>query len=155
MLNAYGRVDKGKIIALDRGEDSRSAFGPVIGQTFDHFKVSRNASSRATDEFDQSTSDKMNSDSSSSGSSKSWRDKSSDSNPNSDSALITNTLLSNLLINSVLFALRSGANIVLFVRPQLESKDACPASFSYHSFISSFFFLFYVSSRQLLPALFS
>ena len=42
MLNAYGRVDKGKLIKLDRGDDSKSAFGPVIGQTFDHFKKQQN-----------------------------------------------------------------------------------------------------------------
>ena len=37
MLNAYGRVDKGKLIALDREDIRRSCFGPIIGETFDHF----------------------------------------------------------------------------------------------------------------------
>ena len=42
ILNAYGRVDRGKLIALDRGIDKNSCFGSAVGDTFDHFKRIQN-----------------------------------------------------------------------------------------------------------------
>ena len=38
MLNAYSRVDKGRLFALDRRSDDKTAFGSHISDTFQLFK---------------------------------------------------------------------------------------------------------------------
>ena len=136
MLNAYGRVDKGKLIALDREDIRRSCFGPIIGETFDHFLRIQNllqnysmgnAKSRnKTDDFRHEKTDvnenhsieinrtssgnlcNSTSSSSSSSSSRSSKNKPTESRTDDDSVQVVDTLLSNLLINSVLSALRAG-----------------------------------------------
>ena len=132
MLNAYGRVDKGKLIALDREDITRSSFGPTIGETFNHFLRIQNllqnysmgnAKSRnKTDDFRHEKTDvnenhsiEINRTSSgnlcnstSSSSSRSSKNKPTESRTDDDSVQVVDTLLSNLLINSVLSALRAG-----------------------------------------------
>ena len=95
MLNAYGRVDKGRLFPLDRGDDRNSAFGTTIGDTYEHFKNI------------QKSQDVIRN--------KNPSPKNSTKNANKNSSLqseksvvVSDTLLSNLLINSVLSALRKG-----------------------------------------------
>ena len=129
MLNAYGRVDKGKLIALDRDDNKRTSFGPTIGETFYHFQRIQNllqnysmgdAKSRnETDDYRHQKSDakalqEINSTSSgnfgdkSNSSRRSNKNKPTESRTDDNSVQVVDTLLSNLLINSVLSALRAG-----------------------------------------------
>ena len=134
MLNAYGRVDKGKLIALDRDDNKRTSFGSTIGETFNHFQRIQNllqnysmgdAKSRnETEDYRHQKSDRkalqndsyMESNSSSSGnfgdksnsSRRSNKNKPTESRTDDNSVQVVDTLLSNLLINSVLSALRAG-----------------------------------------------
>ena len=134
MLNAYSRVDKGRLFALDRSGD-RGVFGPHIS---DAFELNKNLkkSQKDADGLDRgadtlkfengTTSASMNS---------------KDSDDNTDSCVtVSDTLLSNLLINSVLSALKTG-NLIRdnHYRHQLHLK-----TWTYY-FLSSFnsFFYFY------------
>jgi hypothetical protein len=115
MLNAYGRVDKGRLHPLKRGEDRESAFGTHIGATYEHFRNMQgtpNSSDSVHGNSDQSKS-KQNTEASIEDIDSTHRarkkDKKGDKSVSDDSVLVSDTLLSNLLINSVLSALRTGA----------------------------------------------
>lgn len=137
MLNAYGRVDKGRLHPLNRGDDRDSAFGTHIGATYERFRnVQRtaNGSDSINCNTDQSKC-KKNTDlnvknvDATHGSRK--RNKRSDKGITDDSVYVSDTLLSNLLINSVLSALRSGVRspdliyYLLLHFEELLAKNLC------------------------------
>ena len=100
MLNAYGRVDKGRLYPLNRGEDRNSAFGTHIGATYEHFKSMQRT---------QDSSDSLQGNSALHMEDIDSRKKDNKGDTD-DSVQITDTLLSSLLINSVLSALRTGVS---------------------------------------------
>lgn len=113
MLNAYSRVDKGRLFALDRRSDDKSSFGSHISDTFELFKNLQKSSNDA-DRVEKN-------DNSNSGFFQGKQgqgptvapSKSKGGEDNTDSFVtVSNTLLSNLLINSVLSALKTGNNIM-------------------------------------------
>jgi hypothetical protein len=117
MLNAYGRVDKGRLLPLKRGEDRESAFGAHVGVTYEHFRNMQKApnSSDTLGNSDLSKY-KQNTEVNTEDIEATYRarkkdkkgDKKRDKGVSDDSVLVSDTLLSNLLINSVLSALRTG-----------------------------------------------
>jgi hypothetical protein len=106
MLNAYSRVDKGRLFALDRGDD-KSAFGRHISDAFELFKNLKKSQNEA-DGHDRGPEK-----------SESENEKGSptaaDEDDNDNSVVVSDTLLSNLLISSVLSALKAGNNMQDFL----------------------------------------
>jgi hypothetical protein len=102
MLNAYGRVDKGRLYPLNRGEDRNSAFGTHIGATYEHFKSMQRTQDSPDSIHGNSALHVEDIDSTHDARKK---DNKGDTD---ESVQISDTLLSSLLINSVLSALRTG-----------------------------------------------
>ena len=117
MLNAYSRVDKGRLIALDRSDD-KSSFGPHIGDAYDlskNLEKSQNDAEGLDRGPDKPKYENLNYRNDDNGfaqerkgpSTTSANSKASEDDTDS-SVIVTDTLLSNLLINSVLSALKKG-----------------------------------------------
>ena len=114
MLNAYGRVDKGRLYPLNRGEDGDSAFGTHIGATYERFKSVQRTSNSSDSlhgnsdkiKYKKNTELHLEDVDSTHGARK--KGKKSDKVVTDESVLVSDTLLSSLLINSVLSALRTG-----------------------------------------------
>lgn len=114
MLNAYGRVDKGRLYPLNRGEDRDSAFGTHIGATYDRFRsLQRTANSSDSQhansdqsKYKKNTGIHLEDTDLTPGARK--KDNKGGKGVTDDSVLVSDTLLSSLLINSVLSALRTG-----------------------------------------------
>lgn len=113
MLNAYSRVDKGRLFALDRRSDDKSAFGSHISDTFELFK---NLQKSANDDDRMEKNDNSNSGffQGKQGQGPTAAPSKSKSGEDITDSFVTvsNTLLSNLLINSVLSALKTGNSIM-------------------------------------------
>ena len=123
MLNAYGRVDRGRLFPLDRGDDKNSAFGTTIGDTYERFKNIQKSQDTIRDrkncEMDIEKCKKTGKnnhknperkDNTSHFDVKNSTKKTNKNNSvlSDKSVVVSDTLLSNLLINSVLSALRKG-----------------------------------------------
>lgn len=115
MLNAYGRVDKGRLIALDSGAKKNSAFGMNIRDTYDSFREIQKATGSSNNancsvdrsKLKESVEDSVN-DINSSDFNPWKRNSKSDSSEVNNSVVVSDTLLSSLLINAVLSALAAG-----------------------------------------------
>lgn len=112
MLNAYSRVDKGRLIALDRGDD-KSAFGPHISDAFELFKNLKKSQNDA-DGQDRGP-EKQESEHDGFVREKKGSPTAADDDDTDNSVIVSDTLLSNLLISSVLSALKAGNSMLDFL----------------------------------------
>lgn len=111
MLNAYSRVDKGRLFALDRGDD-KSAFGPHIS---DAFELSKNLKKSQNDAGEDRGPEKPESESDGFVREKKGSSTAADEDGTDNSVIVSDTLLSNLLISSVLSALKAGNSMQEFL----------------------------------------
>lgn len=107
MLNAYSRVDKGRLFALDRGDD-KSAFGPHISDAFELFKNLKKSQKDADGDDHGPESDGFVRETKGS-------PTAAEEDDTDNSVIVSDTLLSNLLISSVLSALKAGNNMQEFL----------------------------------------
>ena len=118
MLNAYSRVDKGRLFALDRRIHDKSAFGSYISDTFEQFKnLQKSSNDNAADGVDKNENSNSNSGFFQGKQKQGPTVSATKSKSNEDNidgfVTVSNTLLSNLLINSVLSALKTGNDITV------------------------------------------